>query len=168
MFNKRATDTFPVLNPRPVDLERLAQIGILIGTLGLMLTLIGLFPSITGVEPKQGVGVLQILLILIGLSLVIIGALIFVKSIFYPFKKLNLAQEIAVRLSLTGLLVTAAGGLADVLGFGSHPPNGEENLPLLGNWQAVTMIMGFLVASFGVMIFALMGPPPEANEFDIE
>lgn len=160
---KYYTEAYPVVPARDVDLERLAQIGILIGTLGLMLTLIGLFPSITGVEPKSGIGVLQILIILLGLTLLTTGALIFVKATFYPFKKLTLAQEIAIRLSLTGLLMTAATGLADVLGFGSHPPNGDDSLPLLGTWQAIGMIAGFIITSIGVMIFALMGSPPHAT-----
>lgn len=166
MFDKSFPDASPMIGPRRVDLERLAQIGILVGTLGLMLTLIGLFPSITGVEAKQGVGLLQILLLLIGLTLVIGGALIFVKATFYSFQKMNLAQEIAIRLSLTGLLMSAAGGLADVLGFGSHPPDGVDNLPLLGTWQAITMIIGFGVASVGVLIFAVWGPSPEATNHE--
>ena len=43
--------------------ERLAHVGILIGTLGLILALIGIFPSITGVEAQTGIGVLQILIV---------------------------------------------------------------------------------------------------------
>lgn len=147
-----------IKDERKQDSERLGQIGILVATLGLVLALIGLFPGITGLEPKSGIGILQILVMLVGLSLLNIGALIFVKTTFYPAMPLNLAQEIAMRLSLTGLLMSAAAGLADVLGFGSHPPNGEENLPLLGRWQAVGMIIGFIVASIGVLVFAMMGP----------
>lgn len=138
--------------------ERLAHVGILIGTLGLILALIGIFPSITGVEAQTGIGVLQILIVLLGLSLLIIGALIFVKATFYPATSRNLAQDIAIRLSLTGILMTSAAGLSDVLGFGSHTPGNEDNLPFLGPWQALGMVIGFVVASAGVMIFALMGP----------
>ena len=145
--------------------ERLAQVGILIATLGLVLTLIGLFPLITGVEAQTGIGVLQILIVLLGLSLLVIGALIFVKATFYPTARRNLAQDIAVRLSLTGILMTSAAGLSDVLGFGSHTPGNEENLPYLGPWQALGMVIGFVVASAGVMIFALMGPS-EPNQMD--
>jgi hypothetical protein len=142
-----------------IDLERLGQLAILIGTLGLMLALIGLFPSVTGVEPKSGIGLLQILVALLGLSLLIGGALLFAKITFYPYVGTNLAQQIAVRLSLTGLLITAAAGLADLLGFGSHPPNvSEDVIPVLGPWQASGMVVGFLVASVGVVVFTWMGP----------
>ncbi len=138
--------------------ERYGQIAILIGTLGLMLTIIGLFPSTTGVEAQAGIGLLQILVILIGLMLLVLGALLFVKIIFYPTVRTNLAQDIAIRLSLTGLLIAAAAGLADVLGYGSHSAGDENNLPSVGAWQAAGMVLGFLVASIGVLIFAWMGP----------
>lgn len=138
--------------------EHIAHISILIGTLGIVLALIGLFPSITGIEPKAGIGVLQIILIILGLTLLVIAALVFVKISFYHSVGRNLAQDIAMRLSLTGLLMSGAAGLADVLGFGSHSPGMEENLPYLGPWQALGMALGFTIASVGVLIFALMGP----------
>ncbi len=144
--------------------ERFAQIGILVSTLGLILALIGLFPSITGVEPQSGIGVLQILVIIFGLTMLTSGALVFVKITFYPYSSRNLAQDIAVRLSLTGLLMTFAIGLADVFGFGSHTPGNEENLPYLGPWQAAGMSIGFAVASLGVIIFALMGPSEDDGD----
>lgn len=137
---------------------RYAQISLLIGTLGLMLTIIGLFPSITGVDVQSGIGLLQILVMLVGLSLLVIGALLFVKITFYPFTNTNLAQDIAIRLSLTGLLMTAAAGLSDVLGYGSHVPGDENNLPYVGEWQALGMVIGFVVASVGVLVFAILGP----------
>lgn len=138
--------------------ERYSQITILVGTLGLMLTLIGLFPSTTGVEVQSGIGLLQILVILTGLVLLVLGALLFVKITFYPTVRTNLAQDIAIRLSLTGLLIAAAAGLADVLGYGSHIPGDEDNLPSVGAWQAAGMVLGFTIASIGVLVFAWMGP----------
>lgn len=144
--------------------ERYAQLTILVGTLGLVLTLIGLFPSITGVDVHSGIGLLQIMVILSGLTLLIAGALIFVKISFYPFTTTNLAQDIAIRLSLTGLLMTAAIGLADVLGYGSHSPNDESNLPQVGEWQAAGMLIGFIIASAGVLIFAIQGPSEDSED----
>lgn len=144
--------------------ERYAQLTILIGALGVVLTLIGLFPTITGVNVQSGIGVLQIIVILSGLTLLIVSALLFVKISFYPFITTNLAQDIAIRLSLTGLLMSAATGLADVFGYGSHSPGDEANLPQVGEWQAAGMVIGFVIASIGVLIFAVMGP--SENESD--
>jgi hypothetical protein len=154
-------------------MERYSQVSITIGTLGVVITLIGLFPGIAGLEAASGVGVLQVLVILLGFSLLFTGAYIFAKQRFFPGLPSTLAQDIGVRLTMTGLLFSAAAGLADVLGFGSHAPTKTQR-PLLGNWQAVAFIAGFLIASAGIVIFVLFGPeqpesdsePESANQAD--
>jgi hypothetical protein len=139
--------------------QRIAQLMILIGTLGLVTCFMGLYPGITGVEPQSGIGVLQILAILIGMSLIILGAVGFVKINFYPNTKPNLTQQIALRLSFTGLLVAAAVGFSDLLGYGSHPV-GPDQIPVLGPFQAAGMIAGYMVAALGVLLYAIAGPLP--------
>ena len=42
-------------------MEKYGQISITIGALGVVITLIGLFPGIVGLEASEGVGVLQVL-----------------------------------------------------------------------------------------------------------
>lgn len=137
-------------------MDKLSQFGIAVGTLGGVITLMGLFPGVVGLEQTGGIGVLQILVSLTGFSVLILGAYIFVQSTYYPGIKHNLAQQIALRLSMTGLIIAASCGLADILGFGSHPPIPGER-PLLGTWQLFGLIGGFVLASVGVIIFALMG-----------
>lgn len=145
---------------------KLSQAGIAISLLGGVVALIGLFPSIIGLEQAAGIGILQILIILIGFSILIFGAYIFVQSAYYAGVRHNLAQQIAVRLSMTGLLIATASGLADVLGFGSHPLGLEGQRPLLGTWQATGVLGGFVIASLGVIIFALMGHPEPPDNPD--
>ncbi len=142
---------------------KLSQVGIAVAVLGGVIALIGLFPSITGLEPSPGVGVLQTLVILAGFSILIGGAFLFVQSAYYPGVKHNLAQQIALRLSMTGLVISTASGLADVLGFGSHPPTADQR-PFLGTLQTIGLIVGFVIASVGVIIFALMGEPDDDND----
>ena len=145
---------------------KLSQVGIAVAVLGGVITLIGLFPSITGFEPLQGIGILQILVILTGFSTLITGTFIFVQTTYYPGVRHNLAQQIGVRLSMTGLVIATASGLADVLGFGTHPPSAEQR-PFLGTLQAAGLIGGFLIASAGVLIFAMLGdsdPPDDSAE----
>src|SRR5215467_13116382 len=145
---------------------KLSQVGIAVGALGGVIVLIGLFPSVTGLEAASGVGILQIVTILVGFATLILGVYIYVQSTYYEGVKHNLAQQIGVRLSMTGLVIAAASGLADVLGFGSHPP-GLDQRPVMGIWQTVGILAGFMLASLGVIIFALMGdsgdgpPPPD-------
>ncbi len=146
-------------------MERHAQFSITIGALGIVITLIGLFPGIIGLEAASGIGVLQVLVTLFGFSLLYTGAYVFAKLEFFADMPATLAQNIGIRLTLTGLLIAAAGGLADVLGFGSHPIT-EDTRPLLGNLQAITFVGGILLASLGVVIYAWFGPPPKDDAED--
>jgi len=142
---------------------RWAQVGIAIGVLGAVITLIGLFPTLTGFDPTPGIGIVQILTILVGFSLIIFGAFIFAQTTYYPGVKHTLIQQIGIRLSLTGLLGSAAAGLADVLGYGSNPPTATQR-PVLGIYQAAGLIGGFVIAAVGVLLFALYGNPPADDE----
>ncbi|MBN1965120.1 MAG: hypothetical protein JW910_10775 [Anaerolineae bacterium] len=135
----------------------MAQVGIAVATLGIVLAFMGMFPGITGLDATTGIGVLQITVILGGFTLLISGALLYVQATFYPGVRHNLAQQVAVRLSATGLLFAGLAGLGDMLGFGSHPP-GLTDGPFLGYWQAAGLIGGFVVASLSVVLFALLGP----------
>jgi hypothetical protein len=139
-------------------MPRVAQFGIALGALGAVLTFMGLFPGVTGLKPAAGIGIMQIFSILTGFMLLILGALIYVKFTFYAFKSANLAQQIGYRLALTGLLFAAMAGLSDVLGFGSHTL-GSESGTLFGTLQAFGIIASFLMASIGVLIYAVTGNP---------
>ena len=156
-------------------MARVGQIGIALGMLGAVLTFMGLFPGVTGLEPTSGMGILQLATILVGLALMILGALIYVKFNFYPYCPSNLAQQIAWRLSLTSLLFAALTSMADILGFGSNPRIIGESDIFFGPWQAGGLIGGFIAAATGVLIFAVIGPdesehppPPEQRLEDIQ
>jgi hypothetical protein len=143
-------------------MEKYSQLSITIGALGVMIALIGLFPGIIGLDTVAGVGVLQVLVILLGFAVLFTGAYLFAKQVYYPGQPTTLAQDIGIRLTLTGMLIAAAGGLADVLGFGSHGST-ENTRPLLGNLQATVFLGGVLLASSGVVVYALFGPSGDAN-----
>jgi uncharacterized membrane protein len=138
----------------------IAQIGIALGALGAVLTLMGLFPDVTGLEPGRGVGLVQFAAILIGFALLIIGALVYVKFTFYLRRPSTFSQQIGLRLAVTGLVLAGLSGLADFLGFGSHLPS-PEVAPVLGPLQALGVIAGFMMSSAGVVVFALLGSPPD-------
>ena len=120
--------------------------------------MIGLFPGITGAEPKSGIGILQVIIILMGMMLIVSGSTILIKASLYSDAPANLMQRIAVRLSLTGLLFSASVGLADVLGYGSNPTIDENVFPILGPYQAWGMVIGFGIAALGVLVFGVAGP----------
>lgn len=147
---------------------RFAQVGIALCVLGLVLMVMGLFPGLTGLDPAYGIGIVQLFTILIGFSLLIFGALIYVRNSFYPAQTDTLAQQIGVRLALTGLMIATLTGLADLLGFGSHVRVEGDDV-FLGSLQALGVIGGFLLSSVGVLIYALTGAlepdaPPDDEE----
>lgn len=137
-------------------MPRVAQFGIALGTLGVMLTLMGLFPGITGIEPTVGIGLVQIFVIVFGLSMLIIGGLIYVKFAFYAYQDSNLAQQIAIRIALTGIVFMGLTGLADVFGFGSNPRTQDSDI-VIGALQTVGLIGSFALGSLGVLLYALLG-----------
>ena len=126
-------------------MENYGQFSITIGTFGIVVVLIGLFPGIIGLENSEGIGVLQVLVILTGFSILFFAAYVFARQVFYPGQHNTLAQDIGIRLTMTGLVIAGAAGLADVLGFGSHPPT-DNTRPLLGYWQAIVFVGGVLIA----------------------
>ena len=138
-------------------MERIGQLGILLGTAGIILAVTGLFPGLTGLRQAHGIGALQLVTLLSGLGLLVLGALLYVKATFYPRTPATFTQQIAVRLSLTALLIAGMAGAADVLGFGSnvHALYAEDTY--LGPLQTAGLIGGFLVASGGVLLYALGG-----------
>ena len=147
---------------------RIGQIGIALGTLGIVLAFMGLFPGVTGLAPTAGIGVIQLITLLAGFTLLILGALIYAKFTFYPTAPANFAQQIALRLSLTGLLFAALSASADIVGFGANPRTETSDI-FFGPWQAAGLIGSFMVAALGVLLYALTGPeelprPPGSDD----
>lgn len=142
---------------------KIAQMGIAVGLMGVIVSLMGLFPGLVGRTPTPGFGVIQILIILFGLTLFIFGALIYVKFTFYARKTLTLAQQIGTRIALTGLTFAALIALADVLGFGSNLRTVGDDI-LMGPFQMWGILASFGFASLGVVVFALAGEPELTEE----
>lgn len=141
----------------------IAQFGIALSALGGMLAFMGLFPGVTGIEPGRGVGIVQYMTIFIGFALLDLGALIYVKYTFYPDRSPNFAQQIGIRLTLTGLLLGGMAGLADFLGFGSHMRT-ELTDVVFGPLQAIASVGGLVVAALGIILYATTGEPPAEGD----
>lgn len=138
----------------------IAQLGIAFSALGIMLSFMGLFPGVTGIDPGRGVGIVQYATIMIGFVLLHFGAVIYVKFTFYDNRPSNFAQQIGIRLTITGLLLGGMAGLADFLGFGSHART-EFTDVVFGPIQAVVVVGSLLIAALGVLVYASTGNPPE-------
>jgi len=134
------------------------QIGIALGTLGVVLALLGLFPDITGAPTAAGFGVVQFVAVIVGYMLLIVGAIIYIKYTFYVARPSTLAQQIGLRLAWTGIVFSSIAGFADFLGFGSHIV-GVAPAVYLGPIQSLGIIGGFLISSLGVLVYAVAGNP---------
>jgi putative Mn2+ efflux pump MntP len=137
-------------------MSRISQVGIALSLLGAMIMLMGLFPGITGVAPTSGVGIVQLFVTLIGFTLLIFGALVYVKFAFYANQRATLAQQIGTRLALTGLVLAGIAAFSDALGFGSHGAQFTE-YQFLGPLQATGIIASFLLSCLGVLVYAVGG-----------
>ena len=135
---------------------RFAQVGIALGALGAMICLMGLFPGVTGAVPSAGIGLVQVIMVLIGYSLLILGALTYLKFTFYLDVPATLSQHIGARLALTGLLFAALAGLADILGFGTHIRDDVSDI-FFGQLQMIGILTSFALSSLGVLVYVLAG-----------
>ena len=133
-----------------------SQVGIALGALGLIVSLMGLFPGVTGAVTTAGIGLLQVVMVLTGYALLIVGALTYVKFAFYHDVAASLSQQIGARLALTGLLFAALSGLSDILGFGSHVRDDIVDI-YFGQLQMVGILASFGISSLGVLIYAIAG-----------
>ncbi|KXK22823.1 MAG: hypothetical protein UZ15_CFX003000840 [Chloroflexi bacterium OLB15] len=141
----------------------MSQIGIALSALGVVLAFMGLFPGITGIITGQGIGIFQFTAVLTGFGLLNLGALIYVKFTIYAAQASNLAQQVGIRLALTGLVLAGMAGFADVLGFGSHGIT-QASETFFGGVQALLVIVCFLISAVGVLIYAVLGAPPPDPE----
>ena len=135
---------------------RFAQVGIALGALGAMICFMGLFPGVTGAETTVGIGLVQVLMVLVGYGFLIFGALIYLKCTFFLGVPAQLSQQIGVRLAVTGILFAAMAGLADIVGLGTHIRNDVSDL-FFGQLQMIGILASFGLSSLGVLIYVLSG-----------
>ena len=135
---------------------RFSQVGIALGALGGMICFMGLFPGVTGAVPTVGIGLVQVVMVLIGYTLLILGALTYLKFTFFLDVSANLVQNIGTRLALTGILFAALAGMADILGFGTHIHDSASDL-YFGQLQMIGILASFGLSSFGVLVYVLAG-----------
>ncbi len=134
------------------------QLAIAFGLLGMMIALMGLFPGVLGIDPSEGIGVVQFMVIMVGFVLLDLAALFYVKATFYLGRQANLAQQVSVRLSLTGLVLAGLIGMADFLGFGSHLR--AQGDVYFGTLQAGGVLACLLLSALGVAFYAITGDAP--------
>ncbi len=134
-----------------LNTSRLARFGVGTVVFGFLLFVIGVFPEIIRLSITPGIGLLQILILLLGATVMTLGAYIYAYATRHRAQPRRLREDIGVRLMATGLVIAYGAGFADVLGIGSH--YGAER-PLLGLLQAAGIALGFFVTIVGILMYA--------------
>lgn len=129
---------------------RLSQFGVFFMVLGGVVLFLGLFPGAVDLDSTPGIGIAQMVGMMGGLILLVVGAYVVAHGLMPPRPGRSLLRDIGIRLGLTGMVFAAAATLADSMGFGSHSGSGG---PLFGWLQTTGMLLGFLMAAAGVLIY---------------
>lgn len=133
-------------------MSRLGQIGVFNMVLGGVVLFLGLFPSAVDADVTPGIGLIQILSILSGLMLLVLGAYVITHALMHQDGAQTLLSSIGIRLGLTGMIFSGAVTLADAMGYGSHTGN-----PVFGWLQTIGILIGFGIAAVGVLIYGMGG-----------
>ena len=152
------------MNKKPTlieDLSQLARASVATIVFGFTVFLIGMFPVIINLDLNPGVGILQLVVILLGIGMMTIGGYAYAYETRHKTMVRRLREDIGLRLMATGYVVCAVSGLADVLGIGSH--NIPSGLPFFGLWQSIGLILGLIFIAIGVLLYAQRYSPDHNN-----
>jgi hypothetical protein len=145
----------PAQPPRPdrddLSTSRLARFSVAVVVFGFFFFVIGVFPDLIRLGLTPGIGLLQIGALLVGISIMTLGAYIYAYATRHRAMPRRLREDIGLRLMATGLVIAYATGFADVLGIGSH--FGAER-PLFGLWQAAGVALGVFIIITGIFLYS--------------
>jgi hypothetical protein len=124
--------------------------------LGLFIFLIGIRPSLIGMDRSPVVGFVQIGVWLTGLAILLLGAYSTVRVVRNGIET-SLRADIGIRLIATGYVIAAVASLADFIGVGA------QRMPLIafGPVQVIGLVIGVLVSLLGVILY---WPPRKERE----
>jgi hypothetical protein len=138
----------PNTTPVGIPSRMRVRVGLFLSLFGLLIFLIGVKPSLFGLDRSPVVGFVQISVFLVGLAIICIGGYIGLMS-FWRNGDRTIASEIGSRLVATGYVVAVFSGMADVFGFGSQIP---PNVPILGPYQQTGIQIGEVLITIGFLL----------------
>ncbi len=118
---------------------------------GFVIFLVGVFPGLIQLDLTGGLGILQIATFLMGITLMTVGASMYMYATRHRALTPRLREDVGVRLMATGVVICYVTGFADILGIGTH--FGAER-PLLGPLQAWGVAFGVLVIVAGIAVYS--------------
>lgn len=125
---------------------------LLLFLIGNVLVILSLAAEILGLDLTPGFGIVQMLQLLIGLSLLTLAGFLHMYSLRSPDTPRSLQADIGIRLAATGLVFTYVAGLADLMGIGTHVDPAFER-PFVGPLQLGGLIVGIISITGGMILY---------------
>jgi hypothetical protein len=130
------------------------QISLILALIGVALVMIGAGADILGLDLTPGVGLVQVLCFLFGLTVITVAGFYYLSQHRLRKGPVSLMADVGIRMGMTGLLTCYVCGLADILGVGTHR-GVRYDRPYLGPLQLAGFAFGLLVVVIGLVLYWL-------------
>ena len=128
-------------------------ISLILFLLGTVLCLVSLTAEILGLDLTPGFGVVQMLQLLVGLTLLTGAGYLHMSELRPRNTPRSLQADIGIRLSATGLVFAFVSGFSDLIGIGTHVEVNSFERPYVGPLQLGGIVLGVLLITTGMILF---------------
>jgi uncharacterized membrane protein len=125
---------------------------IILLVLGLLFVALALAADALGLDITPGFGVIQVVALLAGITMLTLAALAYLRSIRPKEAPRSLQADIATRLIATGLVFTYVAGLSDLIGIGTHVEPSFQR-PFIGPLQLGGVVIGLVLIVTGLILY---------------
>ncbi len=120
--------------------------------IGTALSLLSLGAELLGLDLTPGFGIVQMVELLLGLTLLTLAAFVHIRSTRRRGAPRSLQADIGVRLAATGLVFAYVSGLSDLLQIGTHlEPDFVR--PYVGPLQLGGIAIGIMSIVAGILLY---------------
>lgn len=123
--------------------------GLVLTLIGFLVFILGMRPSLFGLDRSPVIGFVQIATFLLGLAIICVGGYVSLRGL-WGGRQLSIVADIGSRLVATGYVICVFSGLADILGLGSQLP--PYAVPSFGDWQVLGVEIGLIVIAVGLVM----------------
>lgn len=128
-------------------------ISLILFLLGTILCVVSLAAEILGLDRTPGFGVVQMLQLLIGLTLLTGAGYLHMWGMRPRHSPRSLQADIGIRLSATGLIFAYVSGFSDLIGIGTHTELNSFERPYVGPLQLGGIVVGVLLVTIGMLLY---------------
>ena len=125
---------------------------IILFVLGLLFVGLALAADVLGIDLTPGFGVIQVVALLIGITLLTLAVFAVLRSRRPKDAPRSLQADIATRLVATGLVFTYVAGLSDLIGIGTHVEPSFQR-PFIGPLQLGGVVIGLALILAGLLLY---------------